>query len=216
MANCKLCWVAAGAAAIGFASALMLGAGEPDKGMTGHAAGKAKDAAHQAMDPKAMMEACEKAGTPGEMHKKLEYFAGKWDTECSEMWMGETTVTKGTCFAEKMWDGRYIKSEYKGSMNGKPFTGISYTGYNNAGKEFQSTWMDSMGTAMMLSTGKMDDSGKSWTYTGECNCPMTGQKMGMREVVTIIDANSYKFDMYMPGPEGKEMLGMTIMYKRAK
>lgn len=225
MANCKLCLVTICAAGLGFAGALMLGAGEP---AAKPAVGKPKDAVQHAADdamkgmppmsPKEMeaMQKCIEAGTMGEMHKKLEYFNGPWNAEVSMIMGGHTTTSKAKCTGEKVFDGRYIKSMFEGDMMGQPFHGVSHIGYNNASQKFETSWIDSMGTGMMLMTGTLDAAGKVYSFAGEYHCPIQNKLVAQREITTIIDANTYRMDFYMPNLEGKEEMQMSITYKRAK
>ena len=48
--------------------------------------------------------------------------------------------------------GRYLEQRYEGTMMGQPFSGIGVTGFDNYKKKFVSTWVDSMGTAIMTMT----------------------------------------------------------------
>jgi hypothetical protein len=202
----------------------MIGAGEPDMKSVG---GKVKDTAKgmsddakkfMTGDPKmdAMMQKCMEAGIPGEMHKKLAWFAGPWDAEVSVIMNGQTSVSKAKCVGEMMFDGRYVKSTFEGEMMGQPFQGLSYMGYNNASKKFESSWIDSMSTGMMILHGTLDPAGKVYSFGGEYHCPMQDKLVAQREITTIVNDSTYRMDFYMPNMEGKEEMQMSITYKRAK
>lgn len=218
MSNCKLCWVALAAGSIGFGSALMIGMGEPDKKMA-QPTKKMADGAMGKMDDKMakMMEACTAAGTPGDAHKKLAWYAGKWNAEVSHIMNGETQVSQGFAESEMIFDGRYCKMTFTGDMMGSKFTGMSLMGYNNTSKMYESMWIDSMSTGMMTMTGENDAKNeKVCNWKGQFHCPMTGKLQNQREVTTIVDDNSYRMDFYGPDMEtGKETMMMTITFKRA-
>jgi len=128
----------------------------------------------QQHDQQAMMEMMEKLGTPGEMHKKLEPFIGKFDVE-AKFWMGpgvEPMSTKGVSTYEWILGGRYVAQHYEGDFMGQTFTGMGLYGYDNYNKEYVSTWIDSMSTTLMLTKGTAD--GETWTYTGMMDDPMSG------------------------------------------
>jgi hypothetical protein len=218
MGNCKICLVAVCAGAIGFGGALMLGAGEPPKTAAGTKKMDDKHAMPAGGDKMAeMMQKCMAAGMPGEMHKKLDWFSGKWDCEISHIMNGETHVSKGSAVGEMIYDGRYSKMSFEGDMMGEKFTGMSLVGYNNVSKMFESMWVDSMSTAMMTMTGKLNEKGNEYSWTGQYHCPMTEKLTNWREITTIVDENTYRMDFYMPNMEtGKEEMQMTITYKRAK
>lgn len=170
----------------------------------------------------AAMEQMMKAGTPGEMHQWMSKFAGTWDAEV-KMWMDPSqppSESKGTMTTEMMFGGRYMHSTYKGEFSmgegmKMPFEGVACMGYNNTTKKFESSWVDSMSTAMMTMSGTLDDSKKTLTMTGECTCPMTEKPCGMREVMTWTGDDKYTMTMYN-SMDGKETKCMEIAYTRAK
>jgi hypothetical protein len=76
---------------------------------------------------------------------------------------------------------------------------MGYWGYDNITKKYTGTWMDSMGTAMMNSTGKMDASGKVMTYTAMVNDPMTG-KLARSPKGPVTDNDHHMMEMYPTRP----------------
>jgi len=167
------------------------------------------------MDP-AMMEAMMKAGAPGDMHKKLDAFAGSWNVK-STFWMmpgADPASMDGT--AENHWimGGRYLEQRFNGNWMGMPFEGIGYTGYDNVKKQYWSTWMDNSTTSMMTSTGTMD--GKTFSFTGSMSDPMTGKDSRADSKITITDADHHTMEMWGPGPDGKMFKMMEITYSRKK
>ena len=180
---------------------------------------KAKKAAKAApMDEKAAMEAMMKAGTPGEAHKKLEPMVGTFDTK-AKMWMDPSKPPEeSTGKAEHKWvlGGRFVQQNYEGTFMGQPFSGMGYAGYDNITKKYTGTWMDSMGTAMMNSTGKADATGKVLTYTAMMNDPITGKLCKITEKVTVTDNDHHMMEMWGPDPSGKNYKMMEITYVRTK
>lgn len=200
----------AGALALGMVilvSAAALGADKAKK------AGKAGPP-----DEKAMMEAMAKAGTPGEAHKKLEPMVGTFDVK-AKMWMDPSKpAEESTGKTESKWvlGNRFVQENFEGTMMGQPFSGMGYWGYDNITKKYTGTWMDSMGTAMMNSTGTMDASGKVLTYTSMMNDPMTGKLCKITEKVTVTDNDHHMMEMWGPDPTGKNYKMMEITYVRKK
>lgn len=167
-----------------------------------------------AQDQEAMMEEWQKAMTPGPEHKMLSNMVGEWNGDIS-MWMepGQPPQTsKGTVKYESIFDGRYIVGNFTGNMMGMPFSGMEISGYDNVKKVFFSSWYDNMGTGVMYVEGTFDKATNTGHYTGETLDPM-GNKMKVREVVTIIDKDHSKFEMYMDAGTG-EMKSMEISYTR--
>jgi hypothetical protein len=171
------------------------------------------------MDPKAMMEKMQKYGAPGVHHEPLAASAGRW-TSTVKSWMkpGDPPMeSKGTSENTMVLSGRYMQQTFKGDMNGMPFEGIGYTGYDTIRGEYQSVWMDSMVTGMMIGAGQSDTATKTIKQTGTFSCPMTGEKaMWYRTEWKMIDNDNQTFTMYAKGPDGKEVKAMEIVYKRVK
>lgn len=180
-----------------------------------HAHGHDKKA--PAMDP-AMMEAMMKAGTPGDPQKKLEAFAGTWETKMIAWMMpgAEPMMGTGTATNQMVMDGRYLEQRFDGSFMGMPFKGLGFTGYDNVKKQYWGSWMDNMGTAMMTTTGALAEDGKTWTFTGMMADPMTAKDMRMDEKITINDADRHTMEMWAPGPDGKMFKNMEIVFTRKK
>jgi hypothetical protein len=163
------------------------------------------------------MEAMQKAMTPGEPQKRLARLAGDW-TFTNKMWMDPNqppSEFSGTMHGEVLFGGRYVEHHWKGDFMGMPFEGRATDAYDNVGKQYVSSWIDNMGTGIMHQTGSCDDAGKVCTYSGEVWDPMTGKKCTMKSVITWIDDNTFKNEMYSDNnPEGKEMKMMEITAKR--
>jgi hypothetical protein len=170
-----------------------------------------------AMDP-AMMDMMMKAGMPGDAHKKLDSMAGNWDTKAT-FWMmpGMDPMTSmGTSMNQWVMGGRYMEQRYKGDMDGMPFEGVGYTGYDNVKKQYWGTWMDNMSTGVMTSTGSISADGKTWEFTATMSDPMTGKDSTAKEKVTVVDADHHTLEMWVPGPDGKMFKNMEINYSRKK
>lgn len=177
-------------------------------------------AGHQ-MDPKMMemMKVMQQAGTPGEQHKMLAGYAGNW-TYTGKMWHKPDQApqeTSGTAKFEMVLDGRWLKQEFKGEMMGQPFTGLGYLGYNNATKEYETSFMDTMSTGSMHGKGSYDKSKKTIAESGQYYCPI---KKGMREYRgewKFVDKNTMMYTMYGTGMEDQpEFKQMELNYKRSR
>lgn len=168
----------------------------------------------QESDQEAMMEAWQKSMQPGPEHAMLNNMVGEWDGEIS-MWEDPSQppiISYGTVKYESIFDGRYIVGKFSGNMMDMPFSGMEITGYDNVKKVFFSNWIDNMGTGMMYVEGTYDKDSNTLTYTGETVDPM-GNKMRVREVITLIDKDHSKFEMFMDMGSG-EMKSMEINYSR--
>jgi hypothetical protein len=88
-------------------------------------------------------------------------------------------------------------------------------GYDNVIGKYVSTWVDNMGTGMMMSQGTPDASGKVISWVGSMNDPVTGKPRQERMTMTWVDDNHYTLEMYGTPPGAKqEMKMMTLEYAR--
>jgi Protein of unknown function (DUF1579) len=159
-------------------------------------------------------------------HRLLTSLDGTWNCNV-KMWMdGDTSkkpdVSKSTAVRKSIMDGRYVIMDVTGKMempgpDGKKkemtFKGHGTEGYDNVKKKFFGTWMDNMGTGIMISEGDYDPATKTFTYTGEFEM-MPGMKQKIREVVKITDKDHMDFEYYEERG-GKEMKTMEINYTRS-
>jgi hypothetical protein len=117
-----------------------------------------------------MMARWQAAMTPGDAHKKLEYFTGVWDVE-AQAWMNSPdslpSVSKGTAEYKMILGGRFVQQEFSGEMMQMPFKGIGFTGYDNVKKKYTSIWIDEMSTAMSVMEGSMNAAGTTLTLWGK-------------------------------------------------
>lgn len=168
------------------------------------------------MDSASMAKAWETYMTPSEPHKMMADEEGKWNNEMT-FWMGPDMpgekYTSG-CEVKMILGGRYQQSTYSGEMMGMPFEGISTVAYNNATGEITSTWIDNMGTGLMVVNGKYDPNSKSTTMTGTTVNPATKQNIAVREVYTFVDENTRKMEMFETPEGGKEYQSMEIIMTR--
>jgi hypothetical protein len=170
------------------------------------------------LDPKMeeMMKKAEVAGTPGAAHKALEALVGTWTAEV-KCWMSPDappTVTKAKAKSRWVLDRRFVQEEFDGEFMGKPFHGISITGYDNTKQKYNSVWLDDMHTALYASEGSASDGNAVITFEGKMDCPITGQKdMPMKQVMRIISRDKHVFEMHDPS-KGAHSKTMEITYTR--
>jgi len=171
----------------------------------------------KAAEQKAMMDAMMKAGTPGDNHKRLDGMVGTWDTKV-KMWMEPGAApmeSTGKAVNEWVLGGRWLQQKFDGTMMGAPFSGIGYTGYDNIRKSYVGTWMDSMSTGFMTSSGTGGDA-KSWNFTAMSLDPMSGEPVSCEEKISWIDKDKHVFEMTCPDMDGNMYKMMEITYSRKK
>jgi hypothetical protein len=157
-------------------------------------------------------------------HKLLADLAGSWSTSVKMMEPGkEPTLSKGSVTYKSIMNGRYVIGDHTGSMkmpgaDGKmkdfTFKGMSTDGYDNVKQKFTSSWMDNMGTGILMFEGTYDPATKTFTYTGEMEV-VPGMKTPVRSVVKVTDKNHRTFEWY-ENRGGQEMKTLEIDYTRKK
>jgi hypothetical protein len=175
---------------------------------------------HSTMDSATMMKNWMAYMTPGEVHKMMSGATGTWTADVS-MWQnpnGPAEQSKATCVNKMILGGRYLEGTNTGMMMGQPFEGRSLTAYDNATKKFTNTWIDNMGTGIMVLSGTWDEANQTINLSGNMVDPSstTGKEMYVRETLKMVDNDHQVMEMFGKGPDGSEMKMMHINYTRKK
>ncbi|WP_264535624.1 DUF1579 domain-containing protein [Flavobacterium sp. N1736] len=171
--------------------------------------------AEQPLDSAAQMKAWADYATPGSAHKLMANETGTWNCDMT-FWSepnGKPQKANSTAIIKMILGGRYQETNYSGTMMGQSFQGKSTLAYNNANKEYTTTFIDNMGTGMLVATGKFDDKNKSMELKGDMINPLNGKKTPYREIYTIVDATTRKMEMF-DVKNGEEFKSMEIIMKK--
>ncbi|MFZ0613581.1 MAG: DUF1579 domain-containing protein [Desulfobacterales bacterium] len=169
------------------------------------------------MDMQAMMNVYHKLAIPEEPHELLARMAGSWKTK-GKSWMelgSPPTEFTGTSEQKMILGGRFLQQEYVAEFLGSRYKGIGLNGYDNHKKRYVSTWMDSMGTGIMVFEGNIDADGKTITQECRCDDPVKGP-VKWRSITRIVDDDTHLFEMYTTDASGKEVKMMEITYSRTR
>ena len=161
-------------------------------------------------------EAMEKYGVPSAEHEMLAKRMGQWKAS-SKFWMdpnGPPQVHEGESTTEMLLDGRYLLQHYKMNFNGMSFEGMGLTAYDRMKGEYQTIWIDNMSTGILWAIGK--EANGEFVYKGTAPDMMTGKYVASRSVERMVDEDTILYEMYAPGPDGKEFKSMEITYTRAE
>ena len=198
--------------AIAVAGALALSIGRTD------AQDKAKSDAKPAADAQEMMKKWMEFATPGEGHKLLEQFVGKWDIVTRMWWEGPgkpPSETKGSAEAKWVLEGRFLVEESSGHMMGMPYKSINYLGFDNYKKKYVVSYLDSVGTAMYTGEGKFDPSNKVLTLFGKMDDYMIGERdKPVKYVTRIISKDKHVFEIYDEVGGPNEFKAVEVIYTR--
>ena len=171
-----------------------------------------------AMD-EAIMAQAKAYATPGENHKVLEVFVGKWEATVKS-WMdskSEPMVSQSQSNSEWILGGRFIQEKFSGTFMNEPYEGIGLFGYDNIQKEYQYFWLDNMGTGVAKITSQYDPASKTFTEEGSVSCPITNDKRAIRGKITLVDNDHFVQEFFMKDLKtGEEFRSMEISYSRVK
>jgi hypothetical protein len=150
---------------------------------------------------------------PGPEHQQLKKLEGTWD---AVMKMAQSPQPMAGVAAYKMeCDGMWLVSDFKMDAPDFKFQGKGLDGYDQHKKKFVSVWVDSMSSAPMSFEGTYDAASKTTTMTG-VGVGAGGKPENFKTTTKHTDDNHFTFQMFMVGPDGKEMLAFTIDYSRRK
>jgi hypothetical protein len=169
-------------------------------------------------DSATMMKNWQDYMTPGDVHKMMAKWDGTWNGEVT-MWMypgAPEQKSKSTAVNKMIMNGLYQEGNHSGDMMGMPFNGKSTVAYDNHRKEFVSTWIDNMGSGIMVLKGPWDEATKTISLKGTMVDPGTKQDTDVRETFKVVDDNTQEMEMFVMMPDGKEFKTMNIKYTRKK
>ncbi|MCW3467207.1 DUF1579 domain-containing protein [Chitinophaga nivalis] len=153
--------------------------------------------------------------TPGPMHEKMAATNGDWSSTMTfwESPGAAPQTSTGNCSYKMILGGRYQESRFLGDFMGMPFEGIGTMAYDNARKLFISTWMDNMGTGIIVLEGNWEEAEKAVVLKGKCQDPISGKPMVVKELLKWQDNNHHSMEMFRE-VDGKEFKDMEIKFTR--
>ncbi len=157
---------------------------------------------------------------PGPEHKELQKIAGKWNFQM-KWWRDPNSPpmsSKGTCENKSIFGGRYIEQTVLGEPTPpmtQEFHGLGIMGYDNVTKKYFFSWIDDMGTGVMVGYGTKDPAGKTITYTGEMSDPEKGRPVKFREIIRIVSDDEHVMEFWSPDAQGKDFKSGEIRFTRA-
>jgi hypothetical protein len=164
------------------------------------------------------MEQCMFNAKPSDGHKALEVFKGTWDAHV-KFWMDPSAPpdeSDGVMTNTWVLGGRYLEQSYKGMTFGSQFEGRGYFGFNNGSRKYEGFWIDTASTCMSHEVGAYDAASKTWTMIGSFANPADGSEGTKRTTFKIKSPDEHIMESFFPGPGGKEIKMMEIVYKRKK
>ena len=175
----------------------------------------AQDARKVSPEEAVMMEAYQKAGTPSIAHAGLAATVGEYAVAIKS-WSAPgapASESSGTASRKLMLGGRVVSEELQSTMYGQPYTGFGLTGFDNVTGKYWTTWNDSMTTGLTTATGTCDAQARC-TFAAHWDDPISRQPVTARIAIRWASPSVEIFEMFGPGPDGKEAKMMEMTYTR--
>ena len=175
----------------------------------------AQDKTTPSADQKAIMEAYQRAATPGPQHAVLAAMAGEFTLTLKSFNEpgAEPEVSNGTSTRKMILGGRYLEETVHASVAGQAFEGRGLTGYDHVTQSWWGSWIDTMSTGIMITSGAWDEEAGVGTFEGEYNDPVTGELQSSRSVIRRLPNGDELMEMYMTTAVG-EVKALEIVYQR--
>jgi hypothetical protein len=183
---------------------------QPESGKSGHKATKQN---HQRVGGSEWQQQNPLSEQSKDLAKSL---VGKWETSTS-MWMtpGQPPmVTTGTAVFDPIMGARFIKETFESKMGEEMFKGEGLFGFNTVSKEYETTWVDSSATGIMLSTGHKDAKG-NLVFSGQYDDPQSGQRTTAKSVLHFEGHDKLVFTLFNKGTDGTETRSLEVVYTRS-
>jgi hypothetical protein len=157
-----------------------------------------------------------KATQPGDAHKVLEGYVGRWSSHVKmQMDLAQPVQeSDGSAEGTMLLGGRFVQVVHHGTVMGQPFEGIMLGGYDNLAKKYVATWVDNLGTSIVRYDGSFDKNSKRLMMGARFTDPMTGKPARTRSVTTFVSPTSWTYEEYSLDPKGKERMIMMITFTK--
>ena len=148
---------------------------------------------------------------PGPEHARLATMVGDFEAayEYPLSPDGER-IGVGTIHGELVYGGRFVESHFAEDYRGRHTTGQNLLAFDNVKKKYIGSWATSDSTAIQSAEGTADSTGNVITYPLDQKNPDTGKTDRVEFVVSLTDADHFRFEVYYT-PEGGDRLKVSII-----
>ena len=152
---------------------------------------------------------------PTKHHQHLAALAGEWEGP-AQTWFDpdsapKDAMTKGRI--REIAQGNIVLFEYESSLDGEPFFGAFFLGYDENRKKFVASWVDSFHSSTALMQCEGDESpGALINVLGSYDAG--GEKWGWRTVFRLEAPDHLVYQAFNIFPDGTEYKGIETHLRR--
>jgi hypothetical protein len=125
-------------------------------------------------------------------------------------------ISKGRSTSHWILGKRFLQEDFKGETAGEKFEGMGLLGYDNGARAFKMVWVDSLNTALTISTGKYLPESNIFEMVSEVYDPLLGREKTVRSTLQVTSNDSYRFLMEDTAPSGKKFNSFEVLYTRRR
>ncbi len=153
---------------------------------------------------------------PARDHQWLKQLVGEWDVQFKMYIQPDQPPSEaaGTDSVRAIGD-HWVIAETKSTMMGAPFSGMLSLGYDPQKKNFNATWIDSMGGYLWVYKGTLNDVGDTLTLETEGpSMQNLNETARYNEVITITGKDTRTFSSSIEVEDGQWMTILEAEYRR--
>ena len=147
-------------------------------------------------------------------HVRLTAMVGVWDVEMT-FWLkpgGPGVTTRGTATIRPLFDGLFIEETIEATLNGTPFTTLSWTGFNIETRQYEATRIASMDTIRIAETGSYDE--KTNHFELKADYRVAGDPWHQRTIIQPLSPEAMIATSYVSFGKISDWKAVEIKYSR--
>ncbi|HYG62844.1 MAG TPA: DUF1579 family protein [Thermoanaerobaculia bacterium] len=158
---------------------------------------------------------------PGENHKPLHPLVGKWEATLRGWGHGSPPpefTFQQTLDTRWVMRNNWLQTDFttKFPQVPEPFRGIVYRGYNAATENYVAILLSDGDVRETVSKGTWDPAKKTFVFIGPEKDPVTQDTFQRKEIYTLLDADSFKYQLIYVYQDGSESRAAEGTFTRVK